>query len=228
MRPFLSLLLGFLIAGCLWKPVYAETLPEEALLQEVQYLRGLKESNPERYREIISQKKQSLHQNLSRLKEKNPEEIQRWMERQSRVKKRHLEYFKNRHPDEFDQYSENRQRFWEQKARANPERFQHFMESHPELRKPWEEQKKSRRANTPSFSKRQNNSEKPFFREDSEKRRSLQKGGGTTNIRPLRSRDNFEEKEPHRKGPESQSPDPGPSRLSKNKERTAQARKGGF
>lgn len=123
----------------------AEATVEESVLQEVERLRALRDSNPALYREMIDQKKASLKENLSRLQQNHPERARRFFERQKQMKRRELAYVQQKRPGLYREFSENRKQFWERKARENPQQFRKFMETRPEVRQRWE----GRRGNPP-------------------------------------------------------------------------------
>ena len=124
----------------------AEATVEESVLQEVERLRALRDSNPALYREMIDQKKASLKENLSRLQQNHPERARRFFERQKQMKRRELAYVQQKRPGLYREFSENRKQFWERKARENPQQFRKFMETRPEVRQRWE----GRRGNPPN------------------------------------------------------------------------------
>ena len=111
---------------------------EEAVLQEVQNLRALKDKDPQAYREMIRQKREQFRQRLEGLQGQDREGTRAFFEKEGEWRRRRLQYFKEKHPEAFESFRRQRINRLDRIAQKNPERFRQFMGNHPQFRERYE------------------------------------------------------------------------------------------
>ena len=146
-----------LIAALGWPfAARAETDPrrEEALLQEIQNLRALKENNPAVYQETIRQKREQFRQKFQGLQAQDQAGAQSFLKKEGEWRRQRLQYFKEKHPEVFQHFMQQRMGRLDQIAQKNPERFHQFMQNHPQFRTRYESYHREGKSFGPVLEKR--------------------------------------------------------------------------
>ena len=110
----------------------ADAPPGLAKKAELEKLKKLKEENPEKFKQVMQNRKDKLKKRLAYLKENNPEKFKALMKQRQVNQEKKLEYLRRTNPEEFKQVVENRKNVLENRLQKmkenNPEKFKEIVQ----------------------------------------------------------------------------------------------------
>ena len=106
---------------------------DEALYQQIQELKTLKEKDPEAFRKRIEEKRTFVHNEFSRIKSEDPS-AGRFFQREQKFRQQRLNGFRKNHPQMFREFQGGRKRALNRVRSEDPEGFQKFPGKHPAFR----------------------------------------------------------------------------------------------
>jgi len=96
-------------------------------------LRKLKEENPEKFKQLVEERKAKLKEKLETLKKENPEKYEELKEKIKHRRQERLQRLREENPEKFREVMENKRKKLEELKATDPQKYEQVLKNHPRL-----------------------------------------------------------------------------------------------
>ena len=116
---------------------------EAALIEQVQELEVLKQTDPEAFQRIVSEKREALKEKFQRMREGDQERFGAFVKKERTLRQGWFKRMRERDPGTFNQFVNRRMQRMQEMETKNPERFGEWMGKHPRFKQRYEQFKQA-------------------------------------------------------------------------------------
>lgn len=137
-KKFKIILIGLLTLAWLSSPVAGDTSLHgqdvaPGVRKRIERWRALEAKDPEKFRELVQQRKQEIRRRMLRLRAKDPTRFNALREELVRRRRERLRRLREENPEQFQQVMRRKWNRFEEWKRKNPTPYQAFLRGHPRL-----------------------------------------------------------------------------------------------